>query len=196
VLPELHELLQAAVGWTDSHLHQFVAGVGGVVSGVVGVETGIAKVPGEVGAHEVDHQQAQVGLELEALLAHRRDLVDVLDQEPRVAVEILPPALAHRVVGGDEAGMADPDRRRGGCRGDLRLGRAAVARDGDARDLLGGVGERHGHERRPDPGRPQRPPERRARAAAAALNARLGAVGVGREVEDAVSGGVEPGHER
>jgi hypothetical protein len=25
-LPELHELLQAAVGWTDSHLHQFVAG--------------------------------------------------------------------------------------------------------------------------------------------------------------------------
>lgn len=25
-LPELHDLLQAAVGWTDSHLHQFVAG--------------------------------------------------------------------------------------------------------------------------------------------------------------------------
>ena len=25
-LPELHELLQAGVGWTDSHLHQFVAG--------------------------------------------------------------------------------------------------------------------------------------------------------------------------
>ena len=25
-LPELHELLQAAMGWTDSHLHQFVAG--------------------------------------------------------------------------------------------------------------------------------------------------------------------------
>src|SRR5450759_1761465 len=25
-LPELHELLQAAVGWTDSHLHQFVVG--------------------------------------------------------------------------------------------------------------------------------------------------------------------------
>ena len=25
-LPELHELLQAALGWTDSHLHQFVAG--------------------------------------------------------------------------------------------------------------------------------------------------------------------------
>lgn len=25
-LPELHELLQAAVGWTDSHLHQFVTG--------------------------------------------------------------------------------------------------------------------------------------------------------------------------
>jgi Plasmid pRiA4b ORF-3-like protein len=25
-LPELHELLQVAVGWTDSHLHQFVAG--------------------------------------------------------------------------------------------------------------------------------------------------------------------------
>jgi hypothetical protein len=23
-LPELHELLQAAIGWTDSHLHQFV----------------------------------------------------------------------------------------------------------------------------------------------------------------------------
>lgn len=26
VLPELHDLLQASVGWTDSHLHQFVAG--------------------------------------------------------------------------------------------------------------------------------------------------------------------------
>lgn len=25
-LAELHELLQAGVGWTDSHLHQFVAG--------------------------------------------------------------------------------------------------------------------------------------------------------------------------
>src|SRR5579862_7777224 len=25
VLPELHDLLQAALGWTDSHLHQFVA---------------------------------------------------------------------------------------------------------------------------------------------------------------------------
>jgi hypothetical protein len=25
-LPELHDLRQAAVGWTDSHLHQFVAG--------------------------------------------------------------------------------------------------------------------------------------------------------------------------
>ena len=23
-LPELHDLLQAAIGWTDSHLHQFV----------------------------------------------------------------------------------------------------------------------------------------------------------------------------
>nr|WP_275691593.1 plasmid pRiA4b ORF-3 family protein [Mycolicibacterium sphagni] len=23
-VPELHELLQAAIGWTDSHLHQFV----------------------------------------------------------------------------------------------------------------------------------------------------------------------------
>lgn len=26
LLPELHDLLQVAVGWTDSHLHQFVAG--------------------------------------------------------------------------------------------------------------------------------------------------------------------------
>ena len=25
LLPELHNLLQAAIGWTDSHLHQFVA---------------------------------------------------------------------------------------------------------------------------------------------------------------------------
>ena len=24
-LPELHDLLQVAIGWTDSHLHQFVA---------------------------------------------------------------------------------------------------------------------------------------------------------------------------
>lgn len=26
LLPELHDVLQAAIGWTDSHLHQFVAG--------------------------------------------------------------------------------------------------------------------------------------------------------------------------
>jgi hypothetical protein len=26
VLPELHHLIQASVGWTDSHLHQFIAG--------------------------------------------------------------------------------------------------------------------------------------------------------------------------
>jgi Plasmid pRiA4b ORF-3-like protein len=26
LLPELHDLLQVAIGWTDSHLHQFVAG--------------------------------------------------------------------------------------------------------------------------------------------------------------------------
>ena len=26
LLPELHDLLQAAIGWTDSHLHQFTAG--------------------------------------------------------------------------------------------------------------------------------------------------------------------------
>ena len=25
LLPELHDLLQVAIGWTDSHLHQFVA---------------------------------------------------------------------------------------------------------------------------------------------------------------------------
>ena len=25
LLPELHDLLQASIGWTDSHLHQFVA---------------------------------------------------------------------------------------------------------------------------------------------------------------------------
>ena len=26
LLPELHDVLQAVIGWTDSHLHQFVAG--------------------------------------------------------------------------------------------------------------------------------------------------------------------------
>ena len=25
LLPELHDILQVAIGWTDSHLHQFVA---------------------------------------------------------------------------------------------------------------------------------------------------------------------------
>ena len=33
-LPELHDLLQIAIGWTDSHLHQFV--VPAAVSGDVG----------------------------------------------------------------------------------------------------------------------------------------------------------------
>lgn len=36
VLPELHDLLQAAVGWTDSHLHQFVAD--GVHYGMPGID--------------------------------------------------------------------------------------------------------------------------------------------------------------
>ena len=189
---------QAPAGGVDRlvDLHQLVARVGRVVGGVVGVKPGIAQMPGEVGAHEVDHQHAQVGLELEALLAHRRHLVDVLDQEPRVAVEVLPPALAHWVVGGDQAGMAGPDGRGGRRRHDLRLGRAAVARDRDAGHLLGGIGEGHGHERRPDPGGAQCPPQRRAGAAAAALDARGGAIGVGREVEDAVAGGIEAGDER
>ena len=121
---------QAPAGGVDRlvHLHQFVAGVGRVMGGVAGIKPGVAQMPGEVGAHEVDHQHAQVGLELEALLAHRRHLIDVLDQQPRVAVEILPPALPHRMVRGHQAGMPGPDGRRGRRRDDLRLAPARRSR--------------------------------------------------------------------
>ncbi len=36
LLPELHDLLQVALGWTDSHLHQFMAD--GICYGLPGIE--------------------------------------------------------------------------------------------------------------------------------------------------------------
>ena len=47
-------------------LHQLVAGVRRVVGRMARVEARVAEMAGEVGAHEVDREHAQVGLELEA----------------------------------------------------------------------------------------------------------------------------------
>ena len=55
VLPELHDLLQVAIGWTDSHLHQFVAG-----------DIRYA-MPDIDGFNEYDDERAETGVPLRSL---------------------------------------------------------------------------------------------------------------------------------
>jgi len=73
-LPELHELLQAGIGWTDSHLHQFVAG---------DVRYG---VPAEDSWDEEERDEAKAGLrDLSAAFTYQYDLGDGWEHD----VEIL-----------------------------------------------------------------------------------------------------------
>ncbi|MBX7432560.1 plasmid pRiA4b ORF-3 family protein [Mycobacterium sp. Y57] len=53
-LPELHELLQAAIGWTDSHLHQFVTPQATYGMVIPGVETWPEDERDETGARLAD----------------------------------------------------------------------------------------------------------------------------------------------
>ena len=110
-----HFLPEAAGGLVDQlpagavdglvDLDQLVPGPSWVVCGVSGIEAVVAEVAGVIRAHEVDAEKLEVGLELEDGPADAGGLVDVLDQAASVGVEVLPPALAHRVVGGDVAGV-------------------------------------------------------------------------------------------
>ena len=61
-LPELHELLQAAIGWTDSHLHQFVT-----PQATYGMEIPGEEVWPEDQRDETDGQLADLGAEFEYL---------------------------------------------------------------------------------------------------------------------------------
>ncbi len=67
LLPELHDLLQVAIGWTDSHLHQFVAD---------GVHYGM---PDTDGFNEFDDERAETGVPLRALPARVSYLYDFGD---------------------------------------------------------------------------------------------------------------------
>lgn len=89
-LPELHDLLQAALGWTDSHLHQFVAG--DRTYGVADSEWG----------GELHEDEADVKLrDQPARFVYLYDLGDCWEHD----VEILGP-------GGDRPGCVDGE---GGC---------------------------------------------------------------------------------
>src|SRR5580698_2069962 len=63
-LPELHDLLQVAIGWTDSHLHQFVAG--GVRFGMPGTDA-------------FDEDRDETAVPLRVLLDHFTYLYDFGD---------------------------------------------------------------------------------------------------------------------
>ena len=84
-LPELHELLQAAIGWTDSHLHQFVT-----PQATYGME-----IPGE----EVwpEDQRDETGAQLADLGAEFEYLYDFGDGWTH-DVEVLGPAARRRAA--------------------------------------------------------------------------------------------------
>lgn len=67
LLPELHDLLQVAIGWTDSHLHQFVAGE---------VRYGMPDVDD---FNEFDDERPETGVPLRALPARFTYLYDFGD---------------------------------------------------------------------------------------------------------------------
>ena len=134
-------------------LQELVARAGRRVRRVLGIEAGVAEVADVVGAHEVDAEQAEVGLQLEDELADAGHLLRVLEQPARVGGEVLPPALRHRVVRRDEVGIGGEDPLLGARRQDLRPLGAAVAGDDDPVERLRRVRERDADVRRADPGR-------------------------------------------
>ncbi len=53
-LNQLHDILQVAMGWTDSHLHHFVMGPGPLDRRIAPFVTPFAEVEGDEGIHEAD----------------------------------------------------------------------------------------------------------------------------------------------
>ena len=90
-------------------ISQLVARVLWRMSRMRRVEAMPCQVPGDVGAHEIDAEEAEVGLELEREEADVGDLADVIDKPLGERCEVLAPA--GRVVGRQEVRMRAQDGR-------------------------------------------------------------------------------------
>ena len=172
-----------------------VAGLSRIMGRMLGIQTVPTEVPREVGAHEVDAEQAELRLEIHRRPADVCDQVDVPQELGREPVEILPPALGHRVVCGHEVGMGLVDPLRCSRGEDRRTFGPAVARDDHTVDRFRWVGERDRDVGRTDADLAQRPPERSTGTAGRALDPVDASVRIRGEVEDPVAARVEPGQE-
>jgi hypothetical protein len=88
LLPELHNILQVTVGWSDSHLHQFVAD---------GVSYGMPNTDA------FDGERVETGVPLRALLAHFTYLYDFGDGWEHAVEMIGGGGERPRVVAGEGA---------------------------------------------------------------------------------------------
>jgi len=88
LLPELHDILQVAIGWSDSHLHQFVAD--GVAYGMPDTDA-------------FDDERDETGVPLRALPAHFTYLYDFGDGWEHEVVLIGPSGERPGVVAGEGA---------------------------------------------------------------------------------------------
>ncbi|HVA74949.1 MAG TPA: plasmid pRiA4b ORF-3 family protein [Acidimicrobiales bacterium] len=91
LLPELHDLLQVAIGWTDSHLHQFVAD---------GIRYGMPDIDG---FNEFDDERAETGVSLRSLPRRFTYLYDFGDGWEHDVVVVGPGADRVGVVDGEGA---------------------------------------------------------------------------------------------
>ncbi len=127
-LADVHEILQAAMGWTDTHLHHFLAGPGRRDHMVDPFLTDFDEEEGEEGLHERDVHLDQVLTEVGDRLFYEYDfgdgwehtlrLEEVLEHDeeaPRAAVtggrRACPPEDCGGIGGYDEVlrAFADPD---------------------------------------------------------------------------------------
>jgi hypothetical protein len=159
-----------------------VAGIPRVVCRVLGIEPVPAEMAYVIRAHEIDAQQVEVRFQLVGEATDVGDLADVVEEALRVPREVLPPALCHRMVRGDEVGLCLENAPARTLREDRRPLGATVAGDQDARDRLRRIGERDRDERRAHSGNAERAPERRPGAADGVLDTGLRAVRVAGEV--------------
>jgi hypothetical protein len=91
LLPELHDLLQVAIGWTDSHLHQFVAD---------DIRYGMPDIDG---FNEFDDERAETGVSLRSLPRRFTYLYDFGDGWEHDVVVVGPGADRVGVVDGEGA---------------------------------------------------------------------------------------------
>lgn len=103
-LADLHEVLQTAMGWTDSHLHQFLAGPERDL-GVQPFLTDVDEEEGEEGTHERDVRLDQVMVEVDDRLFYAYDFGDGWEHTIRLETieEYDASASRARVLGGRRA---------------------------------------------------------------------------------------------